>query len=310
MNKVLVTGGAGYLGSILVPRLLDLNYDVTVLDSFRTGVASLTEHCHRKNLNIIRGDVRKARANLYKDKDIIIWLAAVVGAPACNKSPQEAFQTNYVSIEHLLQGISKDQLVIYPCTNAGYKTTGESVFCNEESPIEPTSFYAKHKVVAEGILLQSHKNSISLRLATLFGMSPRMRIDLLVNDFVYRATKDKCLTLYQPDFMRNMIHVRDAARGFIHAIDNFDDMKGQIYNLGLPEGNITKRQLCEKIQKHIPDFYFTEHPYHEDMDNRNFALDTSKIEATGFECIYGLDDGIDELIKGYQMLENRKYCNI
>ena len=307
--KVLILGGAGYIGSVMVPAMLGVGYEVTVLDNFMYGQSSLNHMCMHPKFNVVRGDVRidEHLKPLIKDADVIIPLAAIVGAPACDERPVEAVSTNFSAVESLLILISKDQRVIVPITNSAYGTS--KTICTEESPVNPISLYAKTKVNAEKLLME-RENSISLRLATVFGMSPRMVLDLLVNDLTYRAVTDRSVVLFEAHFKRNYVHVLDVAHCFIHAIENFEKMKGQIYNLGNTEANMNKKELCGHIKLQVPYFEFTEAPFAKDPDQRNYEVSNAKIEAAGFKAQVSIDDGIAELIKGFQMLRNTRYGNI
>ncbi|MCX7114398.1 MAG: NAD-dependent epimerase/dehydratase [Gammaproteobacteria bacterium] len=308
---ILVTGGAGYLGSTMVPDLLNAGHHVTVLDNFMFKQTSLHHVCHHPNFQVVKGDIRieSVVAPLLKKADIIIPLAALVGAPLCNFDPVGASTINHDAISMMLRLISKDQIVLMPTTNSAYGTGDENNFCTEESPLRPISIYAKEKVKVEEALMQ-RENAISFRLATVFGMSPRMRIDLLVNDFTYRAVHDRFVVLFEGSFKRNYVHVRDVSRVFQHAIAQFDRMKGQIYNVGLSEANISKTGLCERIQKHIPEFVFVDAPVGKDPDQRNYVVSNAKLEKTGFQTAVTLDAGIAELIKGYTMTKNTMYGNV
>ncbi|WP_347252475.1 NAD-dependent epimerase/dehydratase family protein [Legionella sp.] len=309
--NILVTGGAGYLGSTLVPDLLHAGHKVTVLDNFMFKQASLNHACHNPNFTVVKGDIRveSTITPLIKKADIIIPLAALVGAPLCNFDPVGASTINHDAIIMMLRLLSKEQIVLMPTTNSAYGTGDEKNFCTEESPLRPISLYAKEKVKVEQELMQ-RENAISYRLATVFGMSPRMRTDLLVNDFTYRAVHDKFVVLFESAFKRNYIHVRDVSRAFQHGITNFDKMKGQIYNVGLSDTNISKRELCERIQKQVPDFVFIDAPVGKDPDQRNYVVSNAKIEKTGFKTTVSLDQGIAELIKGYTMMKNTQYSNV
>lgn len=308
MANILVTGGAGYIGSTLVPKLLEYGHNVDVIDNFMYGQTSLNQLCGNKRFNVHNGDVRsKADMQpLLKNADIIIPLAAYVGAPLCNKDPVGASSTNKDAIHMMLDNISQNQLVIMPTTNSAY---GTGDFCNEDSPLNPISLYAKDKVEVEKRLLD-HPNSISYRLATVFGMSPRMRIDLLVNDFVHRAVKDGFVVLFESHFKRNYIHVQDITSAFCHAIYNTDKMVNNVYNVGLSEANISKWELCEAIKKYVPNFTFVEAEVGKDPDQRNYIVSNEKIEATGFKPAVSLESGIEELVKGFRMINNRKYGNV
>ena len=312
MSKhILVTGGAGYLGAIMVPDLLTAGYKVTVLDNFMYQQASLNHVCHHPNFSVVKGDIRieSTLKPLLKEADIIIPLAAYVGAPLCSQDPVGANTVNHDAILLMLKKLSKEQVVLMPTTNSAYGTGDANNFCNEESPLRPISKYAIDKVEIEKALLE-HPNSISFRLATVFGMSPRMRIDLLVNDFVYRAVNDRFIVLFEGDFKRNYVHVRDVSRVFQHGIKQFDSMKGQIYNVGLSEANLSKKELCEHIKKQVPDFVFMDAPVGKDLDQRNYIVSNAKLEATGFKPSVSLEQGIAELIKGYTMIKNSRFGNV
>ena len=310
-HNILVTGGAGYLGSTMVPDLLQLGHRVTVLDSFMYKQASLNHVCHHPNFSVVKGDIRieSVMASLIKKADIVIPLAALVGAPMCSQDPVGATTVNHDAIALMLKLLSKQQMVLMPTTNSAYGTGDKNNFCTEESPLNPISLYAKEKVGIEKELMQ-RENVISFRLATVFGMSPRMRIDLLVNDFVYRAVYDRFVVLFESSFKRNYVHVRDVSRVFQHAIANFKKMKGQIYNVGLSDANVSKKELCEHIQKQVPDFVYLDAPVGKDPDQRNYIVSNAKIEATGFKPICSLDMGISDLIKGYTMIKNTRYGNV
>ena len=308
MANILVTGGAGYIGSTLVPKLLNEGHNVTVLDNFMYGQTSLNQLCANKQFNVYNGDVRLKQDlfPLLKQADVIIPLAAYVGAPLCNKDPIGATSTNKDAIFMMIDNLSKEQIVIMPTTNSAY---GTGTYCTEESALNPISRYAIDKVEVEKRLLD-HPNTISYRLATVFGMSPRMRIDLLVNDFVHRAVKDGFTILFEGHFKRNYVHVADVSNAFIHGLNNYDNMKNEIYNVGLSEANISKKELCEAIQKYIPTFTFMEAEVGKDPDQRNYIVSNDKIESTGFKTQVSLDAGIQELIKGYRMIRNTVYGNI
>jgi nucleoside-diphosphate-sugar epimerase len=308
MAKILVTGGAGYLGSILVPELLNDEHEVTVVDNFMYKQTSLNHLCANPKFDIVRGDVRVETTMwpLLKKADIIIPLAAYVGAPLCTQDPIGASTTNKDAIFMMIKHLSKNQLVIMPTTNSAY---GTGDYCTEESPLNPISLYAKDKVEVEKRLM-NHANSISYRLATVFGMSPRMRLDLLVNDFTYRAVNDSALVLFESHFKRNYIHVRDITLAFQHAIANQKTMSGEVYNVGLSEANVSKWELCEIIQKQLPNFTFMQAEVGVDPDQRNYIVSNEKIESTGFQTKYSLETGIKELIKGYRMIRNTRYGNI
>ncbi len=310
-TNILVTGGAGYLGSTMVPELLAQGHGVTVVDNFMYHQNSLAHVCHHPHFDVVRGDVRieSVMLPLIRKADIIIPLAAYVGAPLCANDPIGASSTNHDAIMTMLNNVSKHQRILMPTTNSAYGTGDQNNFCTEESPLRPMSLYAIEKVKVEKELMQ-HPSAISFRLATVFGMSPRMRIDLLVNDFTYRAVHDRFVVLFEGSFKRNYIHVRDVARAFVHGIDNHERMSGQIYNVGLSDANVSKRELCEAIRREVPDFTFIDAPIGKDPDQRNYVVSNAKIEATGFKPAYSLEFGIQELIKGYTMIRNTRYGNV
>ncbi|MSQ55562.1 MAG: NAD(P)-dependent oxidoreductase [Betaproteobacteria bacterium] len=309
--KILVTGGAGYLGSIMVPDLLEAGHEVTVLDSFMYKQASLSHVCWQPKFNVVKGDIRveSTLLPLLKQADVVIPLAALVGAPICNQDPVGATSTNHDAILMMLKHLSKSQVVLMPTTNSAYGSGDEKNFCTEESPLKPISRYAIEKVEVEKHLMQ-HPNAISFRLATLFGMSPRMRIDLLVNDFTYRAVYDRFIVLFESSFKRNYIHVRDVSRVFQHGIANIGRMKGQIYNVGLSDANVSKKELCVAIQRQVPNFVFIDAPVGKDPDQRNYIVSNAKVEATGWKPKFSLDAGIAELIKGFRMMKNTLHGNV
>ena len=311
MENILVTGGAGYIGSILTENLLELGFYVTVVDNFMYKQASLNHLCHNPRFNIVNGDIRneKVIAPLMGKADTIIPLAALVGAPLCNKDTVGADTTNKEAIYTMLKHKSKDQRIIMPTTNSAYGSGDENNFCTEESPLNPISKYAIDKVLVEKELMQ-HENVISYRLATVFGMSPRMRTDLLVNDLTYRAVNDGYVIIFEGHFKRNYIHVRDVCDAFLHSIYNFDDMKDQIYNVGLSTANVSKLELCEIIKKFVPEFTIVEGEIKKDPDQRNYIVSNAKLEATGFEPMFSLEHGVVELLKGYRMIKNNIYGNV
>lgn len=311
MSDILLTGGAGYIGSVLVPMLLEQGHKVTVLDNFLYKQSSLLGVCNYSNFEVINGDCRDEETlkKAIEGKEFIFPLAAMVGFPLCDKDKVAANTTNYEAIETLLRVRRKEQKIIFPCTNSGYGIGQGDKYCTEESPIEPISLYGKTKMAAEKAILESG-NSLTFRFATLFGASPRMRTDLLVNDFVYRAVFDRSLVVFEGSFIRNFLHVRDAARAFVFAMENFDNMKGDKYNCGLSDANLSKLDLCNLIKKHITDFSFVEASVGTDPDKRNYIVSNAKIEAAGFKPVYSIDDGITELIKVYTMIKNSMYGNV
>lgn len=309
--RILITGGAGYIGSVLTPRLLAEGHEVTVLDNFMFRQNSLTDCCHYSTFQIIRGDCRDETLTkkLVAKADLIIPLAALVGAPICNLDKVAAQTTNFESVEMICRVASKEQWILMPVTNSGYGIGEKGKYCTEESPIRPISLYGTTKVKAEEVVLQ-RENSISFRLATVFGMSPRMRTDLLVNDFVYRAVYDRAVVIFEGHFKRNYIHIRDIARLFVHAIQHFESMKGKPYNAGLEDANLSKLELCAFIKRHLPSFVFLEAPIGEDPDKRDYIVSNARLAATGFKPEWSLDRGITELIKGYTILRNSLYSNV
>ncbi|MFA5083865.1 MAG: NAD(P)-dependent oxidoreductase [Candidatus Paceibacterota bacterium] len=312
MAKILITGGAGYIGSVLTPELLKQGHEVTVVDNFTYNQPSLLDCCHDKKLKIVRGDVRNEKliAQHIKEKDFIIPLACLVGAPLCDRDPASARSINLEAVKLILRLREPDQKIIFPNTNSGYgRQQAGTSFCDENSPLEPVSLYGQLKVEAEKAILESG-NGITLRLATVFGISPRMRLDLLVNDFVYRALNDRFIILFESHFKRNYIHVRDVAGAFIHCMNNFEALKNQTYNVGLSDANLSKLELCREIQKQLPDFVFLESKIGEDPDKRDYIVSNEKIEKTGFKPKVSLEEGIAELIKGYQVIKRNQFANV
>ncbi|MGB0683275.1 MAG: NAD-dependent epimerase/dehydratase family protein [Magnetovibrionaceae bacterium] len=309
--NILVTGGAGYLGSVMVPALLEAGHKVTVLDNFMFQQNGLAALCSNPDFDVVNGDARveETLKPLLAKADVVIPLAALVGAPLCKKDPIGATTTNLDGQLMLIDSLSPDQRMLVPITNSGYGVGEEGKFCTEESPLRPVSLYGIHKVEVEQAAL-SRDNTISFRLATVFGMSPRFRIDLLVNDFVHRAVTDRAVVLFESHFKRNYIHIRDVARAFLHGLDNFETMKGGPYNVGLSDANLSKWELCERIQAQVPNFTFLEAPIGEDPDKRDYIVSNEKLEGTGFMPAHSLDAGIAELIKGYRMIRNTVYGNV
>ena len=309
--KILITGGAGYIGSVLTPLLLDAGHEVIVLDNFTYNQNSLLDCCHRKNLTVTNGDARNPSLmkKLIGEVDFILPLASLVGAPACDKDPLKAKSIIVDAVNILLKYRTKKQGIIYPNTNSGYGIGQEGKYCDEKSPLKPISLYGKLKVRAEKLIMDSG-NAICLRLATVFGISPRMRLDLLVNDFTYRAQNDRYVVLFEAHAKRNYIHVRDVAGAFIHCLKNFKSMKNNIYNVGLSNANLSKWELCEEIKKQVPDFHFYEGKIGEDPDKRDYIVSNRKIENTGWRPKTSIQEGITELIKGYQIIKNNKFTNV
>jgi nucleoside-diphosphate-sugar epimerase len=309
--KILVTGGAGYLGSILVPCLLEKGYSVTVVDSLRYGQTPLLECCINPNFTFHHGDVRdeSLMRRLVSFADCILPLAAIVGAPACDLDKLGAASINRDAIALIQKLRSRNQMVLVPITNSGYGIGTPGVHCTEDSSLHPVSLYGTTKVEAEKILLHSG-DAISFRLATVFGASPRMRLDLLVNDFVFRAVTDRSVVLFEGHFKRNYIHVRDVTRVFLHGIDNYETMKGKPYNVGLSDANLSKIELCQRIQQHLPRFVFYESQIGQDPDKRDYIVSNARIEGTGWKPFYSLDDGIAELIKTYAIVRRSSFSNV
>ena len=310
-EKILVTGAAGYIGSILVPELLKEGYEVIAVDNFMYNQNSLLDCCSDEELTIVRGDARDEGlvSKYIKNVDYIFPLACLTGAPLCDKDPIGARTTNLEAIKMTLKIRSKNQRIVFPTSNSGYGIGQEGIYCDEKTPLNPVSLYGRLKAEAEKTILETG-NSIALRLATAFGISPRMRLDLLVNDFVYRAVNDKYIVLFEAHFKRNYIHIRDVARAFIHCLNNFEKMKNESYNVGLDEANLSKWELCEEIKKQIPNFVFIESEIGKDPDKRNYIVSNEKIKKTGFEPRYSLQEGITELIKGYQVIKRNQFSNI
>ena len=309
--KILVTGGAGYLGSILVPALLNEGHSVVVLDNFMYNQTSLLDCCFDKNFTVVRADARDRTLmkRLLKDADAIFPLACLTGAPLCERDPLGAQTIIFDAVKMILDLRSKDQMIIFPTTNSGYGVGEKGKFCTEKTPLRPVSLYGQLKVKIEKELLDTGQ-SITLRLATAFGISPRMRLDLLVNDFTYRAVYDRFLVLFEGHFKRNYIHVRDVAKAFIHSLNHFDKMKNEPYNVGLSDANLSKIELCAEIKKYVPEFYFVESKIGKDPDKRDYIVSNEKIEKTGFKPDVSMSMGIKELVKGYQIIKRNQFANI
>lgn len=305
MAKIVVTGGAGYLGSTLVPRLRDYGHEVVVYDNFMYHQTPFNGYLFENKLEIVNGDVTDYDKvwQYIRKADYLIPLAALVGMPLCNQRYNDAVLINHLAVRLMVRGIQDAGLsvrVIIPITNSGYGIGEKGVECTEESPLKPLSVYGRTKVDAEKVVFEYIRNqAISLRLATVFGASPRMRLDLLVNEFVYRAVHDRAITLFEADFMRNYIHVRDVAEAFIFAIENFDKMEGEVYNVGDTSANMSKRMLCERIKKHVPDFVYNVSEIGTDPDKRDYMVSNAKIEKLGWRPEISIDDGIAELVKLY-----------
>ena len=311
LQKILITGGAGYIGSLLTPKLLGLGYEVTVFDSLLYNQNSLLDCCIDKNFHFLKEDIcnEDKLESAIKDKDIIIPLAALVGVPICSKNPTLTRVINLDAHLKLIRSLSEEQKVIFPSTNSGYGVGDKDSECTEETPQNPISDYGVYKVQVEQELLK-RKNSVTFRLATVFGISPRMRLDLLVNDFTHKAYHDRSLTLFEEHFRRNFIHVRDVVDTFIFAIDNFDRMKGETYNVGLSSANLTKRELAERIKFHYPDLAINSAQIGEDPDKRDYLVSNAKLEGLGWEAKIDLDEGILELLKGYKIIKHNIFSNV
>ncbi len=310
-EKILVTGGSGYIGSILVPELLARGFEVVVLDNLVYDQNSLLDCCANKNFNFIKGDIcdHSLVNSLLSEFDVIIPLAAIVGVPACNINPTLSKLVNYDAHMNIINNISPAQKVLFPTTNSGYGIGEKDSYCTEKSPLRPISEYGRTKVEIEKALLDKG-NAVTFRLATVFGFSPRMRMDLLVNDFTYRAHRDSFIILFEEHFRRNYVHIRDVVKAFIFGIDNYNKMKGEPYNVGLSSANLTKRQLCEKIKEYVPEFYIHSASIGDDPDKRDYLVSNEKIETLGWKPDYSLDDGIKELIKGYKIIKPNIFANV
>jgi nucleoside-diphosphate-sugar epimerase len=310
-KKILVTGGAGYIGSVLVPQLLSEGLQVIVVDNFLYRQPSLANSIHDKNLELVNADVRdkSLMKQLLKKSDVVIPLGAIVGAPACNKDPVLASSINKEATIWLFNNLSRDQQIIMPTTNSAYGSGQEGNYCDENSPLNPLSLYARDKVEVEKVLMDLPL-ATSFRLATVFGISPRMRLDLLVNNFVYRAMNDRFIVLFEGHFKRNYVHVRDVSNAFIFSINNPTQVVGEVFNFGLSDANISKIELCQRIQQFIPDFTYFEAAYGSDPDQRNYIVSNSKIESRGLKASIGLNSGIEELMKGLPMFRGSSFSNV
>jgi nucleoside-diphosphate-sugar epimerase len=308
---VVVTGAAGYLGSVLCEHLLTAGFHVTAADSLIYRQRSLFHLCANPRFDFVFGDAREERLmrRLIKDADVLIPLAAIVGAPACDRDPWLARSVNLEAIRLLARLRSNDQLIVYPTTNSGYGTKSGDVYCTEDTPLEPISLYGQTKTEAEAEILE-RSNTVTLRLATVFGMSPRMRLDLLVNHFVYAAFTDGYIVIFEKDFKRNYIHIRDVADCFIHCIENGKKMAGRPYNAGLDAANLSKEELALKIKNYVPNFYIHFGQVGTDPDKRNYIVSNKRLREAGFEAQRSLDSGIQELLKGYRTMGRADFGNI
>lgn len=299
--NILITGGAGYIGSKLSTELVNMKYNVTVLDNLMFSKNSLNHLFAYKNFKFVKGDVtnKKILTKYLKNKHFVIPLAALVGAPLCDKFKKKAVQVNLDAIKLIVKLLKKNQKIIYPTTNSGYGIGEKGKYCDENSPLNPISLYGKTKADAEKEILKN-KNSICFRLATVFGYSYRMRTDLLVNNLTFRAYKTKKLSIFQPNFRRNYIHINDIVRAFVFAIENFNRLKGEIYNLGLSSANLTKIQLANKIKKSLPKTKIQIIKNMQDPDKRDYFVSNKKIEKKGFKAIYSLENGINELLNVFE----------
>ena len=306
--KVLITGGAGYLGSNLTRHLLEAGYSVTVLDNLMYDQVTLLHLFGNPKFQFELGDVRdkKLLQDLVGLNDVIIPLAAIVGMPACKANPELTVAVNYQQVADIVEVLRDDQKLILPNTNSQYGSSDSII--TEESPFNPLSLYAKTKCDAENTML-ANGNGVSLRLATVFGVSPRMRTDLLVNDFVYKSVVDGYLVLFEAHFKRNYIHVQDIARTFQFIIENYEKCKGQAFNVGLSTANLSKLELAEKIKSHIPSLVIKQDDFKEDFDKRNYIVSNEKLESLGWKPIYDLDYGIKQLMSAYKIVINKNNQN-
>jgi nucleoside-diphosphate-sugar epimerase len=302
--KVLITGGAGYLGSVITEKMLNVGYSVIVLDKLLFNQTSLLQYTSNPNFKFIYGDVRNESLleKLCNEADVIIPLAAIVGFPACAADPKLAKEINFQQIVNIVKYTNKtNKKILYPNTNSGYGVGKDDLFCTEESPLTPISVYGQTKCDAENFLRTS-TDAIIFRLATVFGVSPRMRTDLLVNDFTYKAITDKYIVVFEKSFKRNFIHIEDVANAFLFMLENYETYRGEIFNVGLSDANLSKQELLEKIQTHVKDFAVVYDDYYEDPDKRNYIVSNQKIESTGWKPEWDLDKGIKQLIQAYQMI--------
>lgn len=307
--RILISGGAGYVGSVLAETFVALGQDVVVVDNFMHGQAPLAHLCPFNWFELVRGDARDMRVMrpLLEKADVFIPLAAIVGGPACDRDVTAARSVNLDAVRDAVEMLGEGQRVIIPTTNSGYGIGGEAE-CTEDSPLKPVSLYGQMKVKAEKMVLD--RGGVSLRLATVFGMSPRMRLDLLVNDFVWRSVTDRAVVLFEAGFRRNYIHVRDVANAFVHALANWDAMQGKAFNVGLSDANLSKRELCYRIKQVIPEFVYLEAAVGHDPDKRDYVVSNARIERLGWRPKRSLEDGIRELVKGYRMFRRVAHGNV
>ncbi|MDA8019734.1 MAG: NAD(P)-dependent oxidoreductase [Thermoanaerobaculia bacterium] len=308
--RLLITGGAGYIGSVLTGMALEQGHAVTVLDDLSFQQDSLLSLAHHPRFDFLQGDARNpdVLGPSLEQADAVIPLAALVGAPACDVDPDRATSVNLDAIRTLLELRRPEQRVLFANTNSGYGSHPDAV-CTEETPFAPISLYGRTKVEAEGLVLESG-NGLAFRLATAFGASPRMRFDLLVNDFVEQAHREGVLVLFESGFQRNFIHVRDIARAFLFGLENFESMEGQTFNVGLSDANLTKLELAERIRRQVPRLKILESVTGRDPDKRDYLVSNDKIESLGWRPSYSLDDGIAELLKVCRLMPRRPYRNI
>ena len=310
--KILVTGGAGYLGNVIIRELLKNKHEITVIDNFMYNQeSSLLTLSKNEKINIIKSDVRnyKLLKEEVKKNDVIIPLAAIVGAPACDLNPDLATELNFNQIKNIKELMTKDQLIILPVTNSGYGIGKKDLYCDETSELNPISHYGKTKVESEKLILDL-ENFVSLRLATVFGVSARMRIDLLVNDFVYKAFNDKYIVLFESHFKRNYIHIDDIAKLISLILENPKTFNKNIYNVGLEDANLSKKELCNKIKDYMPKTLIIENEFYKDPDQRNYIVSNKKIYSTSWKPIRSIDYGIKELLNCYKFFEKNNYKNI
>ena len=311
IERVLITGGSGYIGTVMTPMLLEMGHSVTVVDRFGEGDTVLASCCRYEGFTPVKGDARDEALlkKLVAKADVVIPLAALVGAPICALDPMNAITINRDAVVMLTKLVSKNQKLVFATTNSGYGLGEKDKMCTEETPLRPISLYGTTKCEAETAILNSG-NGVTLRLATVFGMAPRMRIDLLVNDFTHRALTDHAVVIFEGHFRRNFIHIRDVAKAFIHAMNNYGAMNNNAYNAGLSDANLSKLELCARIKALIPSFVYLEAPVGGDPDKRDYIVSNAKLEATGWKPDWSLESGIQELVRGYTMICNRRFSNV